>query len=101
MALKKTISERCWCANQSWNYEHLFTVEGNSLRVSIRRNAYDAQSYARVARFDGSKWQPVASRSIGECSCRGISYVSTDVECQSFLADATTLEEEAIAILGL
>ena len=71
---------RVWRADQSWHYEMVWEIDGHKLRTTVRRNAYDAQSSAKVDRWDGEKWQNVVRRTIEEMgSVQDISYVQGGV----------------------
>lgn len=48
-------------ADQSWNRETLIQLGKHRLLVEIRHNAYQFQSHSRVKRWDGNKWQLVAT----------------------------------------
>ena len=94
-------SERVYKGSQAWEYEGLYSfARTHRLKVHIRRNAYDDQSWARCYRWDGAKWQLVGSRTIEECVCKGVSYVDPKPEPDIFRADADTLLAEAVFILG-
>jgi len=95
-----TISERCYNQNQSWNYERTVNVDGTKLRVQIRRNAYDMQSFARVHIWDGSNWNVVCSRPISECTCKTISYVQDKINDGLFKSDADSILKEAMQIVA-
>jgi len=92
------ISTRCWNMNQSWYYESIYKKK-HKLRVKIRRNAYDNQSFANVFRWDGNQWQLVCGKSIMECKCQTISYVNKDVTAADFKQDEEELLREALAIV--
>lgn len=103
--MPRLISERCWLDDQSWYYELTLRYAdprcGGSrrLRVSIRRNAFDTQSYAKVQQWDGAQWQNVCSRHISECECKSVSYVDRDVKPEQFHEDATMLLNDAFLIV--
>lgn len=96
-----TISERCWNANQSWRYEHTVRVGQTVLRISICRNAYDFQSWGKVERWDGAKWQQVVYKAIEFLRCSALSYAKPGATEADFSDDALDLEGEACAILGI
>ena len=48
----ETISERFYNEHQSWNYERIVKYGSLKLRVAIRSNAYNEQSYLRGFAFD-------------------------------------------------
>ena len=106
MTTKNTISERTWNANQSWNYEWLGKAGSHSVRVVIRRNAYDDQSFAKVDRFDGSAWKTIVSKAITFCECVELSYTdkrkgATERATDLFIDDRESLLREARLLLGV
>ncbi len=100
MATSKTISKRTWNSDQSWHHELTVNIDGHKLRVKIRRNAYDAQSWATVVRWNGEEWKQVCSRPIAECVCSVISYVDQSISHRSFGPDTASLLAEALEIIG-
>jgi len=95
---------------QSWNFTRI--VKGNTgrglgsvdrgeykLRVRIRRNAYDEQSYALVERWDGSKWHEVVKQPIDRCECQSLSYVTRGVTTEAFENDCKRLLDMAKAVV--
>jgi hypothetical protein len=92
------ISERLYNSNQSWMYQLIVNIEGHKLRVSIKRNAYDFQSYAKIMRWDGHKWHFITSMPIETCKCAAVSYVmrrDEHFDISLFRKDAKQLIEEA------
>lgn len=105
-----TISERCWNQDQSWNYEHIWSHEtqpipggdpvDHAMKTEIRRNAYDFQSYLKVSRWDGTKWQTVTCWPMTmDRLVFGISYVSKGITAAHFSDDAAAIEHEAATII--
>jgi len=95
----KLIQKNLYNQNQSWNYlEIIEDTHGNRLRISVRRNAYEEQSHAKVERWDGNQWQFVTSIPITECACYDISYVTKDPDQTLFEQDAVMLRLYAEAI---
>ena len=92
--------ERVWQGGHAWNYEGHVRNNEHSLRVSIRRNAHDEQSWARVHRWDGTKWQLVLSRPICECHCKTISYIQQGVKIAAFKKDTEELLQATMGIIG-
>lgn len=46
--------------DQSWNRETIIRVDNHRLMVTIKHDAYQSQSYARIKRWSSSAWQDVA-----------------------------------------
>ena len=87
---------RAWQGEQSWWFQGTWRTAGVVVRVSIRRNAYDEQSWARAEIFSPAAlaWNLVASRTIKECRCKGVSYLQATVSAVDFSADAAALVDE-------
>lgn len=97
------ISEQCFSANKSWNYEIVVGRGSNRLRVHIVRNSYDFQSWVRGYAFDHSSknWNLVVNRPIETASCRAISYVQKDIKPVAFESDADSVLTELVAIVEM
>lgn len=94
-----TISERTWMAGQSWHYERTVRQPADTLRVCIRRNAYDDQSSASVEKWTPSGWTQVVRWPITSCQCKRLSYVG-EARASDFHNDAIALLAEASAVLA-
>ena len=101
--ISKPISERVYNQDQSWYFERTVTVTNSDviikLRVSIRRNAYNDQSYARVDQWTATGWERVIDAPIMECDCSAISYTDNKPATCLFKDDADRLLQEAIQIV--
>lgn len=93
------ITESCYKEHQSWWYRKVVIIDSHKLRVNIRRNAYDEQSYANVERWDGTKWQVIHDLPITDCACKTVSYVMENITASSFAIDADNLISIAMNIL--
>lgn len=98
-ATSANIDEQFSKGQQSWDYIAIRKVADHRLRVRLHRDAYDFQSYARVERWDGSKWHEVATRPIKTCACHAASYVAA-ADIALFRTDAETLFALALAIVA-
>lgn len=94
-----TILENCYVANQSWYYEWV-GIHERKFKVSIRRNAYDEQSWARGFVYDpvGSKWNQIVNNHIKECDCQSVSYDNPHIGRNDFLNDRVRLLEQMLKI---
>ena len=53
-------SEISW-SKQAAHYKRVFLLgESDMLKISIKRDSYDFQSYARLSRWDGKQWNLVS-----------------------------------------
>lgn len=96
------ISTRCYLADQSWYFERVTKFNGGiTLKINIRRNAYNDQSYAHVSIWDtvNTQWNIVVEAPISECVCQDIDYCSKGVTPSYFEADHNRLLVEAMKIV--
>lgn len=93
------ISDRVWNGSQSWYREVVETFRDHKLRLTVRCNAYDMQSYGRVERWDGTAWHEVHSIP-GEQLKSEISYVEKGVTADRFDNDMHELRRVAHAVLS-
>ena len=61
------IDTRFYNKDQSWYFIRIVKWNNHKLKVVIRRNAYDHQSYAKCYKFDGKQWNVVNSMPIEDC----------------------------------
>ena len=101
----REISERFYKSSQSWVYERIIAAQAIRLRVLIRRNAYDIQSYVRGYALDSkeSKWNLLVDRPIKGAACEEASYVDSEekADINRFKQDAKHVIDELIDILDL
>lgn len=74
----KVLGDRMYNLNHSWYYELVVKRNQVKFRISIRRNAYDNQSYIRGYKYDGEQWQCLVDKPIEQSPCAEISYVVKD-----------------------
>jgi hypothetical protein len=55
----KVIEQRYFTGSQSVNYTEIYSKNDKKIKIEIKSDAYQSQSYARGSVFDGAKWQPV------------------------------------------
>ncbi len=101
---KECVSSRCYKQTQSWWFERIlkFTspVQSFKLRIVIRRNAFDFQSYGHVDMWDGNKWNNVIDVPITELESRKVDYVTLNVTERDFENDCKSLLETALKIVA-
>lgn len=95
------ISERHWQGSQSWNFQRVTRLEdGQTIRTTIKRDAYDDQSYGKVERWDGEKWRGVVRVPLSELPLSCNAYLTpASVEATRFYPAAELIEAEAVAII--
>lgn len=100
----KNISTKFFNQSQSWNYERIVkcAVRGApaTLKVFIRRNAYDEQSYGRTYLWDGQKWENVVDYPISFLKCKSVSYVERKPSEKLFEEGFEVLLGDALLILN-
>ena len=96
------ISVSCYNQSQSWIFERIVGVSqhpGHKLWVKIERNAYDNQSWARVKRWSGSKWELVYEEPICLCECKSINYAQKGIDIKYFMTDFKRLLDITLKII--
>lgn len=59
MAKNNVISDRTWSGHQSWNREVIENIGGKRVRMTVKVDAYDFQSFAKSELWNGEKWHTV------------------------------------------
>lgn len=97
----KRISQTLSNENQSWNYESIHNFMGKKVRIYIRRNAYDIQSFLSAEIFDKkeNKWNRLCSIPFKGAACTPVVYVQNHVDIKLFEADEARLLTKAALIL--
>lgn len=89
--------------------EFLWTDEEGThkakLRIAIKSDSYDFQSFARIAKWDGNQWQPMANIPYSNMKTPHGMYVWGEVEPRwtnprNFEGDREALIKKAKEILG-
>jgi hypothetical protein len=95
------ISERVWVSNSDRYYEQvLATEDGTRLRVQIRANFYQFQSYGLVERWNGEEWKRVVRIDGALLQTWEATRYPHEPGALAFEADVTILLDEAKAVLG-
>ena len=69
------------------------------IRVKIRRNAYDEQSYGVAESWHCSGWQQVVFRPVSLLNCKSVSYQSREAPVVLFDKDAQNFYNMAVEVL--
>lgn len=85
---------------QAVRYETLWKVADHKLRVTVYSDSYVDQSYARIERWDGARWQEVADLASHERKTETKLYYNQSVSAALFTADEKELLRRALLILG-
>lgn len=99
---RERLTQRVWNGSQSWNYEAMWQLRADRVRVRLRRNYMDEQSHLEVDVFseDARAWNRIVWRPMTpEVECYGVSYVAKDVGAADFLTDEAALLDEAELVL--
>lgn len=99
----KQISELFYNQDQSWHYEKIVRFGNFSrLKVYIRRNAYDNQSFVKGYVLKDSQWNLIVARPIETARCKETSYLGNSKgSICLFREDAGDVLDLLIEILGL
>ena len=77
----RILTQRIWQGRQSWKLQASVKMYGEIVRVNIKRDAHDFQSWAKVEKWtDERGWQEFVSIPIAQTPVHGISYVSDEGE---------------------
>lgn len=105
---QKRLSQDIFHGNQSWDYQALWIMGDNEssalkLRIRIKRDAYDNQSYRLIEVFDhgNSKWNELWTLPFETANCKPINYAieRERLNTELFELDEEELLKKAIAIL--
>lgn len=105
--LAETIVEQCNAGHQSLDYSLITKIvkarggpqKEHKLKIEIKRDSHDFQSYGRVSHWTGSQWMPIANMDIRNLESFKLSYVMKDVTKKSFAQDVDKLITIAMQIL--
>ena len=104
---RRGIDKRVWRGQQSWHCEWTFSEPDPgdrdrelSVRIYIRRNAYDDQSCAKVQTLRDMVWHNLVINSIRECACKSIHYADDGVVFNDFAEDLIRLRDTALRTIG-
>ena len=95
-----SVEEEILKGQQSVIFKELLTYGDHTLQISIKSDAYDFQSYAKLERWDGNKWQLVCSRHHSIMNTPFKLYVSQLVTKRVFLLDRRSLINSMKLILS-
>lgn len=103
------LSRRLYYGSQSWLYESVWKMDRNGegaykIRVRIRRNAYDFQSWmiGEVWSHTDLKWNKVTELPIEGAACASVTYVDDHLTQQQkdlFVKDEQTVLAEVAKVL--
>lgn len=98
---------RYWNADQSWKHQQELNHVSTStvVRVTIKVNAYEAQSHGILETFDPihRKWNTLCSIPGGDLASKTIPYVKRELDQADrnlLLRDSQTLQDRANIILA-
>ena len=97
--MSKPISDRTWQGQQSWNREVIERIGDRKVRLTVKVDAYDFQSYGKAELWSGEEWKQV-HRIPGQELRTKVSYVARDVKPAAFAADIVELRRVAEEVLG-
>lgn len=99
----QTLDERTWQGSQSWNFEGVYRLIGSphKLRVSIKRDSYNAQSHARIEIWSQAelKWNFVRALPWEQTTTFGTFAYQNSAPTAEFATDTQELLELAADIV--
>lgn len=93
------ISKICNQTGNYWDFTKIVIISGKKIKVKIKRDAYDEQSYAKVELWSNDKWNHVYNVPIVKCHSKNISYVQDKIDESLFEKDFEDLLNIAIKII--
>lgn len=94
------ISDRTWAGHQSWNRQVIENVGGKRVRLTVKVDAYDFQSWGKAELWNGEQWHTVHTIPGQQLqSFKKTSYVSRDCQPSVFDADLTELRSVTKGVL--
>lgn len=77
----------CYNREQSLYGSMVRTLPSGTYRATIKRNAYDSQSYGKVEVWLANGWEQIQSLPISEFAIQKFSYVSNDGVWEDTMAE--------------
>lgn len=100
MAKSNVISDRTWQGHQSWNREVIENIGGKRVRLTVKVDAYDFQSWAKAELWNGEKWNTIHHIPGQEIKSFGqVSYVSRSCDPKVFDKDLNELRSVAKGVM--
>ena len=101
MSKPKAISDRTWQGQQSWNREVIESIDKSKVRMTVKVDAYDFQSYAKAELWKESGWVQVHKIPGQQLrTMKLISYVARDVRPAAFQGDIDELRRVAMEVIS-
>lgn len=104
---REQLTGRTWLGRQSMDYVATWAMHGEAVRIRIRRDFYDFQSFAVAELFDpeGRKWNRVASLPFSQMASLALRSnrlpdANEDEHEVTFYADQVELLDEVALILA-
>lgn len=87
---------------QSLDYVRITNEDGKKVRVRIKRDFYDNQSYGSVDFWNGSKWERVIYRDISTLECVVARHGTSNFAAYEylFINDADDMEQQARLVIA-
>ena len=93
-----------WMLTQVTLHEGVHPLHANAthvlLKVRIRRNAYDDQSWGQVRYWNADTWTCVIERPIQALGCAEVSYMTKEPDYALFESDADDLRKAALQVVA-
>ena len=90
----KEINEHLFKRSQSWHYHWIGKLGKKSVKIEIKRNAYDSQSGIRGFVMTNDTWSKIVYRPIISSPVKEISYVDKNPDIQLFQTERDSVLEE-------
>jgi len=98
----KVIDTQIAKGRQSVDFTQVEEKGEHRLRISIKSDSYAFQCYARISRWNGTKWEQVHSIHHNLMTTQsGLTYKPNGTNHDNFVADARQLRKVAHKIVGV
>jgi len=96
----KEINEHLVMQQQSWFYRWVGKLDNKSVKVCIKRNAYDTQSYIEgYIMKNKEEWSKIVWRPINDSAVKTVSYVQKDPDKNLFIEEKDSVLKEIYELI--
>ena len=85
------IDTTTYCASQSWYYTEVRKYGDDLVRVEVKRNAYDHQSYIALDKWVSIGWQTMIMHPVTGTPVENVSYTGKDDDLSPFANTCKTM----------
>lgn len=97
MTTSVLIPAKAWKSSQALHFEATYSVNGEKVRITIKRDSYESQSYVHAHILRGKKWEFLAGLPIA--TVQGWFDANSPYAPESQNGDATTFKRNVQPVL--